>query len=267
MIISLVVSTSFVHNSKDNIIEECGIDNDSFVNGEVLVYKLYYNWKFMWIPAGEVKFTVREDEDSYHYHALGITYPSYDSFFKVRDYYSSTVDKNTLFPSSFLRNIQEGKYTRYDSILFDQQAQEAISHWGSKRENAQVFNYDLDGCMQDMLSILYYVRNYDFTNYKKGEQLPVKVFFDKETYPLKVTYNGRKDRKIKNNGKWKTMKFTPEVVAGYVFDHDTKMDMWVSDDQNKIPLIIESPVSIGSIKAVLKRHENLKYPITAKIEE
>lgn len=265
--LSMVLLTSFRPVGFHHEVEQCAIENETFVNGEVLVYKLYYNWKFMWIPAGEVRFDVRESLEAYHYSATGITYPSYDSFFKVRDYYTSTVDKNTLYPKSFLRNIQEGKYTRYDSILFDQSNQRAISHWGSKKENAEAFSYQLDGCMQDMLSILYYIRNYDFSTYEKGEKLPVKVFFDKETYPLKVTYNGKETKKIKNQGKWKTLKFTPEVVAGYVFDEDTKMDLWVSDDHNKIPLLIESPVSIGSIKAVLKRHENLKFPITSKLKE
>jgi len=247
--------------------EICRLENEAFRDGEVLVYKLYYNWKFMWVPAGEVKFSVQETESTYEYAARGITYPSYDSFFKVRDYYYSTVDKNSLYPLAFLRDIEEGKYTRYDSILFDQNSQKAISYWGRKRENAQKFEYALDGCMQDMLSILYFIRNYDFSNYSTGDQLPIKVFFDKETYPLRVTYKGKEEKKIKNNGKWKTMKFTPEVVAGYVFDDDTHMDLWVSDDKNKIPLLIESPVSIGSIKAVLKRHENLKYPITARLSE
>ena len=122
--------------------------------------------------------------------------------------------------------------------------------------------------MQDMLSILYYVRNQQVEGYEKGDEIPINVFFDKETYPLKVFYDGKdRKKKIKNLGKFNTLKFIPEVVAGYVFDEETRMKLWVSDDQNKIPLLIESPVSIGSIKAVLKRYENLKYPLTSQINE
>ena len=115
-ILTFIFSTSFMYSGSESEVDECGIDNDTFINGEVLVYKLYYNWKFMWIPAGEVKFSVSESPDKYHYNAKGITYPSYDSFFKVRDYYSSTVDKNTLYPSSFLRNIQELNFKKKTSL-------------------------------------------------------------------------------------------------------------------------------------------------------
>ncbi len=247
---------------------KCSIKNDAFKDGEVLVYKLYYNWKLIWIPAGEVTFEVRESANHYEYFAKGITYPSYDNFFKVRDYYYSRVNRETLFPTNFVRNIQEGKYTRYDSIVFDQEKQEATSFWGSKMENARPFDYDLSYCMQDMLSILYYVRNYDYSNFQVGDDIPISVFFDKEEYPLKVRYNGKeRKKKIKGQGKFKTMKFTPEVVAGYVFDENTTMKLWVSDDENKIPLLIESPVSIGSIKAVLKKHENLKFELSSKISD
>ena len=247
--------------------DECNLDNEVFVADEVLVYKLYYNWKFVWIPAGEVKFEVKESDLYYDYYATGKTYESYDNFFKVRDYYYSRVDKKTLFPVNFVREIEEGKYTRYDSIVFNQNINKAVSHWGSKKENIKPYEFDLDGCMQDMLSILYYVRNYNSAQFKEGDNIPVKVFFDKEVFPLKVRYDGQeKKKKIKGLGKFNAMKFTPEVVAGYVFDEDTTMKLWVSDDNNKIPLLVESPVSVGSIKAVLKRYKNLKYPLTSQVE-
>ena len=91
--------------------DRCVAINDTFIDGETLVYKLYYNWKLVWIPAGEVKFSVKEDKETYEYMAYGKTYSSYDNFFKVRDYYYSKVDKETLYPINFVRNIEEGKYS------------------------------------------------------------------------------------------------------------------------------------------------------------
>lgn len=246
----------------------CSLDNTSFSRNEKLVYKIYYNWKMIWIPAGEVSFTVKETGDHYEYDAKGITYSSYDSFFKVRDYYSSKVDKNTMFPVSFLRKVEEGNYFRYDSILFDQEGRKAISYWGTNAQDAVRSEYELEECMQDMLSILYFVRNYDISEFNEGEYIPIKVFFDKRTFPLKVQYEGvDPNKKIKNLGKFRAMKFSPEVVSGYVFRDNTHMKLWVSDDRNKIPLLIESPISIGSIKAVLKTHHNLRYPLDSEVKK
>ena len=60
----------------------CRIENKSFEGGEKLVYKLYYNWGFVWIPAGETTFYIKENEDTYEISVDGKTYPSYDSFFQ-----------------------------------------------------------------------------------------------------------------------------------------------------------------------------------------
>lgn len=242
--------------------EPCGVNNNAFKGGEHLVYKIYYNWKFVWIPAGEVIFNVQENEDTYEVYVVGKTYPSYNSFFKVEDRFYSKMDKGTLLPYEFLRDIKEGNYMRYDSISFDQDRHTATTYHGKSKEGITIEEWDLKECMQDMLSILYTVRNIDFESAKKGKKFPVKVFFDKEIFPLDVEYKGvKKKKKIKDLGKYDTYVFSPEVVAGEVFDENTRMTIWVSRDENKIPLQIESPVSIGSVKAVLKSYGGLKYPL------
>jgi len=38
------------------------------------------------------------------------------------------------------------------------------------------------------------------------------------------------------------------------------MSIWVTDDKNHLPLRIESPVIVGSVKADLKSYKYLKYP-------
>lgn len=242
-----------------------GIENNAFQGGEQLVYKLYYNWKFVWIPAGEVKFDVVENENNFEVFVTGKTYESYNSFFEVDDKFYSKMDKETLLPTDFLRDIKEGSYFKYDSISFDQKSYNANTYHGKTKETAKVEEWDLGECMQDMVSILYHVRNFDFESKKKGHRFPVKIFFDKEIFDLDVEYKGvKKKKKIKGLGKFDTYEFSPEVVAGEVFDEDTRMKIWVSRDGNKIPLQIESPVSIGSVKAVLKSYDGLKYPLVKR---
>ena len=75
----------------------CSIENVSFTSGEKLVFKAYYNWKFIWIPAGEAVFTVTENKFDYEVKVTGKTYDSYDDFFRVRDYFYSKIDKRTLY--------------------------------------------------------------------------------------------------------------------------------------------------------------------------
>lgn len=248
-------------------VDLCQIDNHSFIPGEKLRFRIYYNWKFVWVPAGEVEFSIEElDEEHYWVEVIGKTYPAYESFFKVDDFYASRIDKSSLLPEYFLRDVEEGSYNRYDSIHFDQTNMKIESHWGKHREDAEQFEFESKTCVQDMVSILYFVRNLNYDELDNKTIVPVEIFFDKEFYPLKMEVNKREKKKVKGLGKFKTIKLIPEAVDGHVFDEDTKMDVWISDDQNKIPLLIESPLTIGSAKAVLIRHEGLRYPLDSKLK-
>jgi hypothetical protein len=259
-------ATSIEMQDTTPLYEPCQMENDVFQHGEEVVYKLYYNWNFVWLAAGEVTFRVRDLGDKYHLSAHGRTYKSYEWFFKVRDKYDTYVDKETLLPIISIRDVAEGKYRLFDQVTFDKRRNKAISNRGKSRQVAKITEYDIDACMHDILSIIYYTRNIDFNQLSSGSEIPIKIFMDKETWPLKVKYRGKEVKKIRNQGKHNTIKFTPEVIVGTVFNEDTQMMVWASDDKNKIPLLIESPVSVGSVKVVLKSYKGLKYDFDAALK-
>ncbi len=248
--------------------QQCYIENRTFQAGEQITYKLYYNWNFVWLAAGEVVFNVSEKNGKYHISAVGRTYKTYEWFFKVRDNYETYIDKETLLPHTSIRDVHEGGYRLYDKVDFDHEKNKATSERGKTKYETTTQEYNLDGCMHDVLSVVYYTRNLDFDRYNEGQEFPVKVFMDKEVWPLNVKYKGKEEaKKIKGMGKFKTIKFSPEVIEGEVFKADAEMNIWVSDDGNRIPLLIESPVSVGSVKAVLKDYKGLKYEMTSKVKK
>jgi hypothetical protein len=247
-------------------LNSCTQQNNTFQDGEKITYKMYYNWKFVWVAAGEVTFNVKDLGDQYYLSAIGRTYRSYDPFFKVRDTYECYVDKNTLLPTVSIRQVEEGKYRLYDKVTFDHQRNVAKSLRGKSKESAEVTEYPIDNCIHDILSIVYFARNIDFEDMKSGQKIPVNLFMDKETWPLSVTYKGRQEKKrIKGNGKFKTMQFSPELISGEYFQEGDEMNVFVSDDKNRLPLIIESPLTVGYVKAVLKDYKNLKYDMSADL--
>lgn len=247
-------------------VSPCSTSNEVFEAGEELVYKVYYNWNFVWLSAGEVTFRVYDDGDEYHLSARGRTYPSYEWFFTVRDNYDCYVSKETLLPRLSIRDIKEGDYERYDKITYNQNARRATSLKGHSRADASPESFNFNGCMHDILSILYYLRNVEVASLREGDEVPIEFFFDRETYPLKVRYKGTEsDTKVKGMGRYKTYKFSPELIAGEVFNEGDEMSVFVSQDENKIPVLIESPVSVGSVKVVLKSYKGLKHDFTAKV--
>lgn len=237
----------------------CASPNSSFVDGEELRYKVYYNWKIIWVPAGEVKFTIQEDSTHFHIKAFGKSYTSYDNFFRVNDYYASRIDKKTMKPSTFVRYVEEGNYRKFDSLTFDHAHLQVYSLNGKTKETAISKTFEIDSCAMDLLSVMYTLRNTDVESYKEGDFLDVTMFLDEEVFPIHVSYEKREKKKIKELGRYPCIKVNPQLVVGTIFKEGDVMNIWVSDDANKIPMLIESPISIGSVKAVLKSYKGLRH--------
>ncbi len=254
----IMLGSAFSKNGSIDLYD-CSNENTSFNNGETLLYKTYYNWKLIWIPAGEVKFTVEEKDTYYKLTVLGKSYSSYDNFFRVNDYYSTTIDKETMQPITFVRKIEEGKYRKYDSLYFDHKTLLVHSYNGKTKEVAVKKIFDIDDCTLDLISVMYSLRNTTVENYNPGEYIDISMFIDEETFPIHVVYEKKEIKKIKDLGKYPTLKIRPELIVGNIFKKGDIMNIWISDDKNKIPLLIETPISIGTIKVVLKSYSGLRH--------
>ena len=51
-----------------------------------------------------------------------------------------------------------------------------------------------------------------------------------------------------------------------IFEGGEKMTVWVSDDKNRVPVRVESPIVVGSVKIDLMGHKNLRHPLTSLIK-
>lgn len=239
----------------------CDTENYTWKGGEEITYTLYYQLNFIWIPAGEATFKVKDMGDRYFISVDGKTISAFEWFYKVNDRYESVIDKRTLLPLYFSRDIQEGKYVWWDKFNFDQKNNVVHATKGWPDKPTKYYTTELSGCMHDLISIVYNVRNVDFEQYQPGDQFGVKVFVEEE-YPLNVEVRQKNvEQKIRGLGKHKTHLIRPQVVSGHFFDEDTRMDIYMSADGNRIPLMIESPVSVGKVKAVLTGYKGLKYPL------
>ncbi len=250
---TLLLLSSIVLNAGD---EFCGIRNTAFLAGEASTYKVFYTLG-VYIAAGEANFNVNleklNNKPVYHITGEGKTYGFYDNFFKVRDKYESFIDTGSLKPMKFIRNIYEGGYKKYQNVSFNQETNTAITNDGI---------FKVPGCVQDVVGAIYYARNIDFNKYKPEDKIPFTMFLDNEVYNLYIRYLGKEEIKTKY-GKFRAIKFKPLLVKGTIFEGGEKMTVWVSDDANHLPLRVESPISVGSIKVDMMAYRNLRYPLTS----
>lgn len=90
------------------------------------------------------------------------------------------------------------------------------------------------------------------------------MFLDKEIFEMYIRYVGKETVKTKY-GKFRAIKFKPLLLKGTIFEGGEKMTVWVSDDKNHVPLRIESPITVGSIKVDMISNRNLRHPLTSLI--
>ena len=90
------------------------------------------------------------------------------------------------------------------------------------------------------------------------------MFIDDKTYGLYVRYLGKETIKTKY-GKFNAIKFKPLLIEGTIFKGGEKMTVWVTDDANRIPVRIESPISVGSVKVDMMGYRNTRHKMTALI--
>ena len=238
----------------------CRVNNNTFQDGERLTYKIYYNINFIWIGAGTVTFEIDRRGNRFHAEAIGKTYGGYDWIFKVRDTFQSVLDANTLLPLESTRIVNEGSYTKYDHVTYMRNSRLATSVMGKTRQSAESKVLSIDQCVHDILSTMYAFRNTPIESLASRSRYELDMLLDRHNYPITLTYKGTEDEtKIKGVGSLDTYVFEPKLIAGNVFKEESGMKIWVSRDGNKVPLMIESPISVGKIKAILIDHKNLRY--------
>jgi hypothetical protein len=185
------------------------------------------------------------------------SYRSYEWIFKLREKYQAYIDPETQLPLWYERDVVEGSYTAYEEYRFDYKNNQ-IRTYVQKRNNPGVTGtLPLTPCLFDVLSAIYYFRSLDASKIKPGDKLPINMILDSNAYNLFIRFIGREEVKTRNGTKYKCMKFSIQLVEGTVFKGGEDAFVWVTDDENKVPVLVEAQILVGSVKAILNETKGL----------
>ena len=236
---------------------------NAFDVGEWFKFRIHYGI----VNAGYATLEVKEAtiKGKKIFHAIGNGYTTGMSrfFFKVNDNYESYFDKLTGKPYQYVRKIDEGGYTKNQEGFFNQETNKIVVK-DYKNNSEKTVNVSEN--VQDIVSTFYYLRNYPtIDKLKVGESVAVDMFFDDEITKFKLKFIGREDLET-TFGTIQTMIFRPLVQSGRVFKEEESLTVWISDDDNKLPVRIKASLAVGSIKADLEGFKGLKnsFKIKAK---
>jgi hypothetical protein len=235
----------------------------AYDTGEWFKFRIHYGFVNAGYATLEIKDAVIENKKVYHAVGKGYTVGMSRFFFKVDDTYESYFDKVTNKPFQFIRKIDEGGYTKNQEGFFNQDINKVLVK-DYKNKNEKTISVTEN--VQDIISTFYFLRNHpNIDKLKVGESIVVDMFFDNEVFKFKLKFIGRENLKTKF-GTAPTMIFRPIVQSGRVFKEEESLTVWISDDENKIPLRIKASLAVGSIKADLEGFKGLKNPFMVKLK-
>ncbi len=231
----------------------------AFKPGEQIRYTVFYNVIGIFVNAGTATFntalTRLNNTPAYHVVAEGVTNKKYDWIFKVRDRYESYFDTEHYRSLKFYRNINEGSFKHEEEVHFNHDRKTATT---GKR------TYKLKNHVFDVINAMYFARNIDYDAYKVGDRITIDMFLDNQVYNTYIEYLGKETIKTRY-GTFRAIKLRPLLIQGNIFKDADKMYLWVTDDANHIPVRVESPISVGSIKVDLMEYSNLKFPLESLV--
>ena len=251
-LLCLVVFSLFALNVKDNYRQ---IPNSSFGAGEKLEYRVHYGF----INAAEAKVEISNsivkvnNRPCYRVNVTGRTVGAFDLVSRVRDQWRSYIDTAAILPQMFSQNIEENKYRKQETVMFNHGSNVVYAEEKKERKS-----YKVPDNIHDVISGYYFLRTMDFDRISEGQTVEVPTFFSGEVYPMRVKYRGKDVVKTKF-GRIKVLKLNPIMPNNKLFKGEDSIRIWVSDDENKVPVKVEVDLWIGALEMDLTSYKGLRH--------
>lgn len=240
-----------------------------FSPGEEIRYGAYYNWHFIWVNAGEVSFhadTVSDHgQDEWLVKATGHTYRAYDMFYTVRDTFLTYLNETDFQPRYFYRAVHHGGSNSWQSYAFNQPPGKVDYYDDGSKTDLVHKELPYRPGIHDVLSQAYQFRKYDFDSLKNGQLVKFKMMVDDKIGDFYFRYKGKEDVKTRNGRHFMCHKVSIWLMEGEFFPEGEDMYVWFTADRNHIPIMVETKIQIGSVKAIFLDAKSLTYPLNSEI--
>ena len=249
---------------------QCAAQNEAIQAGEELVYDLKFNWKFIWVAAGQAKMDMQaityQGKPCFRSNLISVSNKQVDFFFKMRDTLTC-ITSSRLEPVYFRKGAEEGDRYTVDEVWFSYKNGKCIADQRRmRRERDTVKSKDQsDECIFDMLSILMRARSFDVSDYKVGDKILFDMATGTKVEQQTLIYRGRKNFKAENGVKYRCLVFS--LVEYKKGKEKEVITFYVTDDKNHLPVRLDLYLNFGSAKAFLREIKGNRHPLTSIIEK
>ena len=212
-----------------------------FGKGERLVFSIDYGF----INAGWATMEVRDIRriSGFPCFDIGTEAKSnsfFSKFYKVWDRAQTFLDVETVLPRRFEKKLREGTFKKDVKIKFDRDREFA---WYEKKSEEVIVH----PWAQDELSAFYYLRTLPL---EVGRDVFIDSHSDHKNYPLKVIIHRRETIEV-GAGTFDCWVIEPVIREGGIFTAKGTLTIWITADERRMPVKMETKILVGSIGASL----------------
>ena len=227
--------------------------NAPWMKGERLEYEL--SWGF--VTAGYATLEVKPRKDGkVEFETYATANKTVNKFYPVHDTVYTLVHKRGLMTDVFRKSLHEGtfhnksliRFNRDDkkAVLSDTVFKDPVKHYVKRSADTSV---TIDGLEHSIMSAFYLVRTLPL---KEGATSRFAAVSGKKRYELKVITHKRETIKT-DLGSFKTVKVEPVLDGDGIFNSSGRIFIWFTDDEKRIPVLMQCEIKLGSIKATLTK--------------
>lgn len=245
---------------------QCKIENNFFNAGEELDYDLYFKYGILFMKAGDSSLKTIEEfydgKDALKVSLFAESSGTARKLFTLTDTLTGYMTKK-LEPLAFVKGAFEGDDLTQEWIDYKYKNDGIDVH--TKRIKNGNLKYDktlvATNCIYDMISVVYYARTLDYSSMKIGASSVVEFMSGHNKLKMSIVYNGTEKMKMNDGKKYDCIKLTLNIQDDAFENEKEAMKVFMTNDNNRLPIRLDSKLKIGSTRAILKGYKGNKYPV------
>ncbi len=177
--------------------------------------------------------------------------PAISAFYKVDDHSESEVINGA--PVNFRIKQHEGKYRSDKETVFDPDKKH-VTFFNYRKGTKNDYPIQTSE-LWDLISGFYYLRTQPF---EVGKTICIDIFDSDKFFQAEVNVIGKERIEFSATEILDTVKVKPVLKSEGLFQNKGDILIWLTDDDNKTPVKVETKVPIGKVVAILKSLETGK---------
>ena len=226
------------------------------LGNETLHYVISYKWGLVHKDAGEATLSLRSHGSNYQAVLTAKTKPWADKIFQVRDTLRATMTVRELRPTRYEKISHEGgKYNRdiitytYSGGTIKANVHRTKVRNGKTKVTRKNFStkYEAD----DMLSIFYFLRTYDYSSLPNGRSIRRVIFSGSHAEFITIRNLGQQTLKLRSGKKVTALHLRFNFTDDGGKTSSANMDTWISTKAPYVPYQLEGELPVGKVKCYL----------------